>query len=124
MAEGIFNKLSKEKGIDIKAESFGVDTITSMPISEKSVEVCREIDVDISNLKSTYISDTDIEKYEKFYCMSQSHAGLLAYQYYVPLRKIEVLNIFDPYGGSLEIYRQCRDEIYNSVKEIIKNYED
>ena len=124
MAEGIFNKLSEEKGIDIKAESFGVDTITSMPISEKSVEVCKEIDVDISNLKSTYVSDAEIEKYEKFYCMSQSHAGVLVYHYGVPLEKIAVLNISDPYGGNLEIYRQCRDEIYNSVKEILKSYED
>ena len=124
MAEGIFNKLSEEKGIDIKAESFGVDTITSMPISEKSVEVCKEIDVDISNLKSTYVSDAEIEKYEKFYCMSQSHAEVLSYYYGIQLTKIEVLNIFDPYGGSLEIYRQCRDEIYNSVKEILKSYED
>ena len=120
MAEGIFNKLSD----NIKAESFGVDTITSMPISEKSVEVCKEIDVDISTLRSTYIGDTDIEKYEKFYCMSQSHAEVLTYHYGVSSEKIEVLNIFDPYGGNLEIYRQCRDEIYNSVREILKSYED
>ena len=120
MAEGIFNSLSQ----NIKAESFGVDTITSMPISEKSVEVCKEIDVDISALSSTYISDADIEKYEKFYCMSRSHAEVLAYEYGVPLSKIVILGVFDPYGGSLEIYRQCRDEIYNSVKEILKEYED
>ena len=97
---------------------------TSMPISEKSVEVCKEIDVDISALRSTYISDADIEKYEKFYCMSRSHAEVLAYEYGVPLSKIVILGVFDPYGGSLEIYRQCRDEIYNSVKEILKEYED
>lgn len=120
MAEGIFNSLSH----NIKAESFGVDTITSMPISEKSVEVCKEIDVDISMLKSTFIDDTDINKYEKFYCMSEGHARLLAYYYGVPSEKIEVLNISDPYGGNLKIYRQCRDEIYNSVKEILKSYED
>ena len=120
MAEGIFNSISQ----NVKAESFGVDTITSMPISEKSVEVCEEIDVDISVLRSTYIGDADIEKYEKFYCMSQSHAEVLAYYYDIPTTKIEVLGITDPYGGSLEIYRQCRDEIYNSVKEILKSYED
>ena len=120
MAEGIFNKLSD----NIKAESFGVDTITSMPISEKSVEVCKEIDVDISTLRSTYIGDTDIEKYEKFYCMSQSHMALLFQCYGVALDKMKLLGVSDPYGGNLEIYRQCRDEIYNSVKEILKSYED
>lgn len=124
MAEGIFNKLADEKGIAVTAESFGIDTITSMPISEKSIEVCKEIDVDISMLKSTFIDDTDINKYEKFYCMSEGHSRLLAYHYGVPSEKIEVLNIFDPYGGSIEIYRQCRNEIYNSIKEILIAYED
>ena len=124
MAEGIFNKLASEKGIDVTAESFGLSTITGAPVSENSVKVCAEIGVDLSNLKSTYIEDAPLEKYEKFYCMSQSHARILSECFFVKLKDIEVLGISDPYGGSEEVYRQCRDEIYNSVKEIIKGYED
>lgn len=39
-------------------------------------------------------------------------------------RKIAVLGISDPYGGDIEVYRHCRDEIVNSVKEILKAYEN
>ena len=124
MAEGIFNKLAIEKGIDVTAESFGVSTMTGIPVSEKSVEVCNEIDVDISNLVSTELKDVCVEKYDEFYCMSQSHARVLFELFDVPLNKIKILDVSDPYGGNLMIYRECRDEIYNSVKEIIKGYED
>lgn len=123
MAEGIFNKLSEEKGLNVTAESFGVSTITGMAVSENSVRACKEIGVDLLAVKSTAVDDTELEKYEKFYCMSQSHARILSECYFVPLRDIEILGVCDPYGGNLEIYRACRDEIYNSVKEIIKSYE-
>ena len=69
MAEGIFNKLAAEKGIEIKAESFGLATISGLNVSENSVKACAEIGVDISDLKSTSVQDAEIEKYEKFYCM-------------------------------------------------------
>ena len=42
----------------------------------------------------------------------------------IPEEKIEVLGVSDPFGGNLDVYRQCRDEIFNSVKEIIKEYEN
>lgn len=124
MAEGIFNMIAEEKGLNVTAESFGVSTITGMAVSENSVTACKEIGVDLSAMKSTAVSVAELEKYEKFYCMSQSHARILSECYFVPLRDIEILGVRDPYGGSLEVYRMCRDEIYNSVKEIIKSYED
>lgn len=124
MAEGIFNKLAAEKGVDVIAESFGVDTVTGMSVSQNSVDVCAEIGVDIKEKKSTYVSDVQLDKYEKFYCMSESHAGVLEYYFAVPFDKVEVIGVSDPYGGSIEIYRACRDEIYNSVKEILKAYEN
>lgn len=124
MAEGIFNRLAAENGINVVAESFGLSAITGNPVSENSIKVCNEIDVDLSKLKSTSVNDVPLEKYEKFYCMSQSHARILSECCFVPIEDIVVFNICDPYGGNEFIYRECRDEIYNSVKEIIKNYEN
>lgn len=124
MGEGIFNKLAKEKGVEVVAESFGVSAMTGFPVSEKSVEVCKEIGVDIAELNSTDVCDVDLERYSEFYCMSQSHAAILSQCYFVPLSKIKILNVSDPYGGNLEIYRECREEIYNSVKEITEAYEN
>ncbi len=124
MAEGIFNKLAAEKGVSVVAESFGVATISGLTASEQSVSVCKEIGVDLTDFRSTEINDVNIEDYKHIYCMSQSHAKLLSEYYFVPADDISVLSVDDPYGGSTEIYRICRDEIYNSVEEIIKEYEN
>ena len=124
MAEGIFNSLAEEKGMEVKAESFGISTISGLPASENSVTACAEIGVDISNLRSTSVQEAEIEKFDKFYCMSESHKRILSEYFFVPCDKISVLNVTDPYGGNLFVYRECRDEIYNSVKEIIETYEN
>lgn len=124
MAEAIFNQLAEEHGLDIVAESFGMTTMTGLEVSQNSAVACSEIGIDISRKSATSANDIELEKYDKFYCMSKNHAEMLAHFYLIPISKIEVLDILDPYGGSLDVYRQCRDEIYNSVKEIIENYEN
>jgi protein-tyrosine-phosphatase len=120
MAEGIFNYLANKNGISVKAESFGIATITGLSISENSLKACEEIGIDLSEKTSTSVNDIDVERYDKFYCMSSSHAGMLNEFYNVPTDKIEDLNISDPYGGDIHTYRLCRDEIYSKVEEIIK----
>ncbi len=124
MAQGIFNSLAEEKGIEVTAESFGISTVSGLPASENSVKACAEIGVDISKLRSTSVQDAEIERYDRFYCMSESHKRILSEYFFVPCDKIRVLNVTDPYGGNLSVYRNCRDEIYNSVKEIIEDYEN
>ena len=102
-------------GVCVRAESFGIATSTGLPVSENSVSACKEIGIDLSGKASTAVADAGIEKYEKFYCMSQSHAKMLMQFFLVQPEKIAVLGISDPYGG---------DEIVNSVKEILKAYEN
>lgn len=74
MAEAIFNDMAEKNGVCVRAESFGIATSTGLPVSENSVIACKEIGIDLSGKASTAVADAGIEKYEKFYCMSQSHA--------------------------------------------------
>ena len=122
MAQAIFNNLADTERVE--AESFGISTASGLPVSEKSVLACREIGIDLGEMSSTAVSDVELGKYERFYCMSASHARVLFAYFGVPSEKLSVLNVSDPYGGDLEVYRACRDEIYNSVKEIIKEYSE
>lgn len=124
MAEAIFNYLAEQNKVDVKAESFGIATTTGAPVSQNSVDACAEIGIDLSGKTSVSVSDVDLEKYEKFYCMSQSHAKMLCDFFMIPSEKIFVLGVSDPYGGNLDVYKHCRNEIINSVKEIIKQYEN
>lgn len=124
MAEGIFNKLAEKYGLSVRAESFGMATVDGLPASENSVKACSEIGIDLNSKRSNAVNSADINKYDKFYCMSQSHADLLKFYFGVDDEKLSVMGVSDPYGGNEEIYRRCRDEIYNSVEEIIKEYEN
>lgn len=38
----------------------GTTTVTGMPVSENSVEVCKEIGIDISDMHSTAYSDKNL----------------------------------------------------------------
>lgn len=124
MAEGIFNKLAKDRGISVYAESFGVATADGLPVSGNSVKVCKEIGIDLSEKSSKAVGSVELKKYYKLYCMSESHADILKIYFGIDEEKLAVMGISDPYGGNEEIYRICRDEIYNFTKEIIKEYEN
>ncbi len=124
MAEGIFNKSAQERGLNVRAVSCGMAAVKGMAPSPNAVEVCREIDVDISEHRSAFIYDYQIGEFDKIYCMSQEHAMILTQSIGYPPEKIEVLDVADPYGGSVEIYRMCRDIIAVCVEEIIRAYEN
>lgn len=114
MAEAICNKSAGK----IIADSAGINAITGLPASQNSIEVCKEIDIDLSDFTSTWICDTNPSEYDLFAVMSESHKQMLTTLGIAP-EKIIVLNISDPYGGDLQTYRQCRDEIYEAVKNLL-----
>ena len=124
MAEGIFNKRAEEKGLDVRAVSFGMAAVPGLAPAENAVAVCREIGVDISGHRTHFVYDFQLEKFEKIYCMSLSHATILTESIGIPEDKVEIIGVVDPYGGSLETYRMCRDVLAAAVEELIARYED
>ena len=124
MAEAIFNKEAEERGINVRACSFGIAAVSGMPASKHAVEVCSEIGVDLSGFRSHFIYDYDISDFDKIYCMSDEHFQILTQSVGLSGDNVEVLDIADPYGGSVEIYRMCRDMIKLAVEEILRSYED
>lgn len=122
MAQGIFNKLSKEKNLDYIAESAGILTKTGLPYSKNSVIACKEMDIDIEKGKSVSMLDVNINDYDLFVPMSVSHAQALV-AYGADKDKIMLLKstgISDPYGGDLDVYRACCKEIYQSILKLIE----
>jgi len=116
MAEAICNKLA---GKNI-ADSAGINTVTGLSASQNSIEVCKEIGIDLSGFTSTWICDRNPAEYDLFAVMSNSHKQVLV-SLGIDAEKIIVLNISDPYGGDLETYRKCRDEIYSAVKNLLES---
>ena len=121
MAQGIFNKISKENHLDFISKSAGLQTISGTPYTENAVKACECIDVDIKNGKSVSINEFDFSKIDMFCPMTLSHANALV-NMGVEKDKIILLKssgISDPYGQNLEVYKNCCLEIKDAVNNLI-----
>ena len=60
------------------------------------------------------------EKADVIICMSASHADTLE-ALGVDKLKCYVLGINDPFGGDINLYRECRDNIFEAVDELVED---
>lgn len=109
-SKNINNLCVKSKGISADGS----------PVSENSVKAMADIGIDISGLVSEQLNTTDLIWADKIVCLSLSHKTVL--KMYVSEEKITLLagGISDPYGGDLEIYSKCRNEIVNAIDKLIE----
>lgn len=125
MAEGIARKIIAEKypEAQITLSSAGLNTFNGSPASQNSIDVCREIGIDLLEHRSRRINQEIADNTDIFAVMTQSHADFLR-RCGVPSNKIELLGngIPDPFGGDIEIYRRCRDSITNAVEGLLAKY--
>lgn len=114
MAEGLFRSLLYQKDLQEKydCESAGLNALDGVPVSENAAEALRELDVDISDHTSRQLTPDMLSRFDVFAVMTNRHKQLLE-NAGVDSDKIVILGggIDDPYGGDLEIYRLCRDQI-------------
>lgn len=117
MAEGYLKSLNIE-GISVRSGGLAAD---GSPVSEKSKDACLEKGVDISGHISRQLSTEDINWADKIICMSGTHAA-----YLMPhaSAKVSVLGggIADPYNCPIEVYRACRDEIFDAIDLAFKGF--
>ena len=115
MAEHIARHEIEVRGYDMETDSAGLMG-SGDRAADYSVAVCREIGLDLSAHQSKMLSKPLADSADMIVCMTSSHANTLL-SLGIDRKKIRVLGngIADPYGQSLEVYRQCRDEIHNAV---------
>ena len=132
MAAVIFNSIAQEKGLDWFAESAGVAAVGDRPASVNAVKAVAEIGLDLSGHHTRFLPGVDLNEYALFVALNDEHYFILQ-SLGVPdnmlrlLRRAPNVNdpydlrqgIVDPYGGDLNAYRKCRDEIIGAVKLLI-----
>lgn len=119
MAEGYLKHISIQ-GINVKSAGM---SFSGDPASDNSVEVMKEIGIDISAHRSSVITASHIEWADKIYCMTSSHKKALE-ELGVDTSKLFVLanGIPDPFGMDTAAYRLCRDEIITAIDALkLKN---
>lgn len=113
MAEGYLKSLELEN-ISVKSCGLAAD---GSAVSENAAKACLEKGVDITQHISRLITAEDLEWADKIICMSESHKAYLE-----PYAKDKLFllggGISDPFICPIEVYRECRDEIFSAIDEL------
>lgn len=120
MAEAIMKSECEKQGLPLEASSCGIAAFGGDTASENAIAVMAEKGIDISSHRSRPFSLYMAEEYDRFVVMTESHKSAL--MQFIAEERITVLggSVADPYGGDLDAYRACRDEIYEGIKELLK----
>ena len=132
MAAAIFNSFAEEKNLDWRAESAGVAAVGDRPASQNAIQAVAEIGLDLNMHRTRFLPAVDLNEYTLFVGMNDEHAEILR-SIGIPADLVRVLHrapnvddiydlrmdIVDPYGGDLNAYRKCRDDIVGAVKMLI-----
>ncbi|NLK44843.1 MAG: low molecular weight protein arginine phosphatase [Tissierellia bacterium] len=129
MAEGILRDLAEKNKLDIVVKSAGIGAFPGDNASINSVKAMEEIGIDISNHRSSQINEDLIKEADLILTMSKSHKDFLISRFPWAKEKVFTLknyalgmdrDIMDPFGLSLSVYENTRDEIYKAIEELIK----
>lgn len=132
MAEVIFNAIAAERGLDWRAESAGVAAVGERPASPNAIQAAAEIGLDLHTHRTRFLPALNLSEYQLFVAVGEEHAEILR-SLGIPESLIRVLHrapnpddiydlrldIIDPYGGDLDAYRRCRDDIVGAVKTLV-----
>ena len=127
MAEAIFKKISEERNINADIQSAGISAFTGTPASSNAVEALKEIGIDLTSFRSTALTALQpiIGEFDLFVPMTEYHA-LTLLSLGVEKKKIYLFKnaVYDPYGGSLDIYRKTRDRLIKELETLAEFVEE
>lgn len=123
LAEGIAKSLAKQKGVDIEIDSAGTSGWhIGEPPCQRSIDVARSNDLDISSLRGRRINPLDMERFELFVVMDSMNYNDMVKVMNFPKERVYKLGSFgfegkdvpDPYNFS---GNEGFDEVYKMIKK-------
>ena len=124
MAAALVNELGRE--LNLTAESAGIYPNVGEPISENAVQALHDAGIEPApdnryDLHTAVQVDEEIlKRCTRVVAMSERHLMALigAFPQYIGKMAVMPHPISDPYGGDLEVYRACLEEIKAGVVEL------
>ncbi len=137
MAEALF-RVRIGEGTGWMAESAGLYAADGMPASEHAVQALEELGIDLSGHRSRLLAPEIVAEAALIIPMTQGHREELLQRFPEDGNRVCLIKSFgtgkvpadisDPFGGSLDVYRQTRDEIDRAIADLVlflrsKNHE-
>ncbi|MBS4536454.1 low molecular weight protein arginine phosphatase [Clostridium sp. D2Q-14] len=132
MAEVVLKDIVKnmDEKIDINIHSRGLSAINGSKASKHAIEIMKEDGIDLSKHRAKSITRKDVENADLILTMTYNHKIILLNLYEDARDKTYTLKEFahgkddldikDPFGRSVEIYRKNADEIREALEKVIK----
>ena len=103
---------------DFEIESAGLADRSGAPASPHAIECMRERCLDITAHRSRRASDLELSSYDRIYCVGETLAQKLV-ALGASREKVEVIEVSNPYGQDLEIYRACAEILSQLTKTLV-----
>ena len=122
MAEALLKlKLINDGNDNVEVQSRGIAAVDGQSAAKNAVAVMQDFGCDISSHKALNLSDEELVTTDKFICMTESHSAVLM-SLGIPKQKIDVLNVSDPFGGGLSVYRESALEIKRKIDDLYVHF--
>ena len=131
MAHAMFEKMVKEQNKNVQVYSCGIYAQNGDIPTYEAIETMNEYGIDLRNHRATNIRNSNIEEMDVILCATENHKNMVLNLY--PNLKGKVftmkeyvgdtengINISDPWGCNITIYRMCASELSKIVEKIIK----
>ncbi|MGB7604799.1 MAG: low molecular weight protein arginine phosphatase [Lutisporaceae bacterium] len=129
MAEALFKHIAGESGKAIHAASGGTAVFGNQGASKNAILAMQELGIDLNAHRSKNVTLQMIDAADLILTMTGNHKIQLLAVKPDAKHKIFTLaeyctddnsrDISDPFGGDLNTYRKCRDEIADNLKKLI-----
>ena len=125
MAEGIAKKIADEKGYDLEISSAGLFVNDIDGTAQNAIDALSEINIDISAHVPTQATLDMLNSADIIVPMTESHEAALC-SLGIDKAKIMRLDdeICDPYMQSLDVYRKCRDLLFDNIEKLLVNLQN
>jgi protein-tyrosine-phosphatase len=101
----------------LTADSAGIDCGGGLPAATNAVNAMRERGLDLSGHRSKDVDELDLSEFDTVVAMSPAIARSVAS---LQPRRVITWDIADPYGGSIERYRNTANEIERKLSEFLR----
>ena len=131
MAHKMLEKQAKEHNKNVEVYSCGIWAQNGDVPTYEGRTVMKEYGIDLSTHRATNIRNSNIEEMDVILCATENHKRSVLSMY--PKLKDKVftmkeyaeypandLDISDPWGYGLEVYKNCAKEIENCIEKIIE----
>ncbi len=122
MAEGwLQNRVKKDQFDDrMEVESCGIFAYKNMPATQETVRVLHEDGIDLSEHLARPVNQKIVKEADFIYAMTSEHQQFILRQFPYLTGKIKVLDVTDPIGMDLSVYRNCYNDIKAKLNEEIE----